>query len=169
MSMRQVLKPPTTSCNPAPPSMTWDARHGPVRWRPTRSFGDRLRHCGRLQTSPYSLDWKSSMAGNAEEEETKGTSVKQKGLSNPATWLSSPSKSAAKGHSPDTRVHQFQGDTDSCSLQVCCSTDPNCMVTPLGIHWCPRCSSCLETLVRRHRQLISRKYVTDKENEDLKT
>ena len=65
----RVLKPPTTSCNPAPPSMTWDARHGPVRWRPTGSFGDRLRHCSRLRTSPYSPDWKSSMAGNAEEEE----------------------------------------------------------------------------------------------------
>ena len=64
-----VLKPQTTSCNPAPPSMTWDARHGPVRWRPTGSFGGRLRHCGRLRTSPYSLDWKSGMAGNAEEEE----------------------------------------------------------------------------------------------------
>ena len=64
-----VLKPPTTSCNPAPPSMTWDARHGPVRWMPKGSFGDRLRHCGRLQTSPYSPDWKSSMAGNTEEEE----------------------------------------------------------------------------------------------------
>ena len=35
-------------CSPAPPSMTWDARHGPVRWRPTGSFGDRPRHCGRL-------------------------------------------------------------------------------------------------------------------------
>ena len=65
----RVLKPSTTSCNPAPPSMTWDARHGPVRWRPTGSFGDRLRHCGRLRTSPYLPDWKSSMAGNAEEEE----------------------------------------------------------------------------------------------------
>ena len=64
----RVLKPPTTSCSPAPPSMTWDARHGPVWWRPTGSFGDRLRHCSRLQTSPYSPDWKSSMAGNAEEE-----------------------------------------------------------------------------------------------------
>ena len=67
----RVLKPPTTSCNPAPPSMTWDARHGPVRWRPTGSFGDRLRHCGRLRTLPYSPDWKSSMAWNAEEQEEK--------------------------------------------------------------------------------------------------
>ena len=49
--------------------MTWDARHGPVRWRPAESFRDRLRHCGRLRTSPYSPDWKSSMFGNAEEEE----------------------------------------------------------------------------------------------------
>ena len=57
MSMQHMfLKPPTTSCNPAPPSMTWDARHGPVRWRPTGSFGDRLRHCSRLQTLPYSPD-----------------------------------------------------------------------------------------------------------------
>ena len=47
--------------------LTWDARHGPVRWRPTGSFGNRLRHCGRLRTSPYSPHWKSSMAGNAEE------------------------------------------------------------------------------------------------------
>ena len=64
----RLLKPPTTSCNPAPPLMTWDARHGPVRWRPTGSFGDQLRHCGGLRTSPYTPDWKSSMAGNAEEE-----------------------------------------------------------------------------------------------------
>ena len=64
----RVLKPPTTSFNPVPSSMTWDARHGPVRWRPTGSFGDRLRHYGRLRTSPYSPDWKSSMARNAEEE-----------------------------------------------------------------------------------------------------
>ena len=55
--------------HPAPPSMTWEARHSPVWWRPTGSFGDLLRHCGRLRTSPYSPDWKSSMAGNAEEEE----------------------------------------------------------------------------------------------------
>ena len=65
----QVLKLPTTSCNPAPPPTIWDARHGAVRWMPTGSFGDLLRHCGRLQTSPYSPDWRSSMAGNAEEEE----------------------------------------------------------------------------------------------------
>ena len=65
----QVLKPPITSCNPAPSLITWDARHGPVRWKPTGSFGDWLRHCGQLWTSPYSPDWKSSMAGNAEEEE----------------------------------------------------------------------------------------------------
>ena len=32
------------------------SRHGPVWWRPTESLGDRLRHCGRLRTSPYSLD-----------------------------------------------------------------------------------------------------------------
>ena len=35
-------------CSPAPPSTLWDARHGPVRWMPTGSFGDRSRHCGRL-------------------------------------------------------------------------------------------------------------------------
>ena len=35
---------------------------------PTGSFGNRLRHCGRLRTSPYSPDWRSSMAGNAEED-----------------------------------------------------------------------------------------------------
>ena len=28
----------------------------PSRWRPTGSFGDRLRHCDRLRTSPYSPD-----------------------------------------------------------------------------------------------------------------
>ena len=60
----RVLKPPATSCSPAPPSMLWDARHGPVRWMPTRSLGDRWRHCGRLRTLPYSPDWKSSMTGN---------------------------------------------------------------------------------------------------------
>ena len=65
----RVLKPPTTSCSPAPPSTLWDARHGPVWWMPTGSFGDRLRHCSRLRTSPYSQDWRSSKAGNAEEEE----------------------------------------------------------------------------------------------------
>ena len=48
----QVLKPPTTSCSPAPSLTLWDARHGPVQWTPTGSFGDRKRHCGRLQTSP---------------------------------------------------------------------------------------------------------------------
>ena len=51
-----------------PPSTLWDARHGPVWWMPTGSFGDQLRHCGRLWTSPYSLVWRYSMAGNAEEE-----------------------------------------------------------------------------------------------------
>ena len=38
--------------NPAPPSMTWDARHGPVWWRPTGSFGDRLR---QWQTADFAL------------------------------------------------------------------------------------------------------------------
>ena len=52
----QALKPPTTSCSPAPPSTLIDARHGPVRWIPTGSFGDRLRHYGRLRTLPYSPD-----------------------------------------------------------------------------------------------------------------
>ena len=52
----------------SPHSMIWDTRRGPVQWRHTGSFGDRLRHCVRLRTSLYSLDWKSSMAGNAEEE-----------------------------------------------------------------------------------------------------
>ena len=45
--------PPTTSCSPAPPSTLWDARHGPVRWMPTGSLRDRLRHCGSPRTSPY--------------------------------------------------------------------------------------------------------------------
>ena len=36
---------------------------------PTGSFRDRMRHCGRLRTSPYSSDWGSSMAGKTEEEE----------------------------------------------------------------------------------------------------
>ena len=65
----QVLSPPTTSCSPAPPSTLWDTRHGPVRWMPTGSFWDWLRHWDRLRTSPYSPDWRSSLAGNAEEEE----------------------------------------------------------------------------------------------------
>ena len=65
----QVLKPPTTSCSPAPPPMLWDARHGPVQWMPTGSIGYRLKHCSRLRTLPYSLDRRSSMARNAEEEE----------------------------------------------------------------------------------------------------
>ena len=64
----QVLKPLTTSYIPAPPSPLWDARPGPVQWMPTGSFGNKLRHCGRLRTSPYSPDWRSGMAGNAEEE-----------------------------------------------------------------------------------------------------
>ena len=64
----QVLKPPTTSCSP---STLWDARYGPVWWMPTGSFGDRWRHCSRLWTSPYSPDWKSSMAGNTEEKTKK--------------------------------------------------------------------------------------------------
>ena len=57
--------PNHTFCSPTPPSTLWDARHGPVQWIPTGSFGERLRHCGRLWTSPYSPDWRSSMAGNA--------------------------------------------------------------------------------------------------------
>ena len=61
-------QPPTTSCSPAPLSTLWDARHGPVWWMPTGSFGDRLRYCSRLRTSPYSPDWKSSMVRNTEEE-----------------------------------------------------------------------------------------------------
>ena len=67
----QVLKvkPSTTSCSPAPPSKLWDVRHGPVRWMPTGSFRDPSRHRGRLQTLPYSLDQKSSIAWKAEEEE----------------------------------------------------------------------------------------------------
>ena len=59
---------PTTSCSPVPPLTLWDARHGPVRWMPTGSFGDWLSHCGRLRTMPYSLDWRSGMASNAEKE-----------------------------------------------------------------------------------------------------
>ena len=55
--------------SPVPPSTLWDARHSPVRWMPTGSFRDRLRHWGKLRTSPYSPDWRSSMAGSAEEEE----------------------------------------------------------------------------------------------------
>ena len=54
---------------------TFDALRGqtwPSRWRPTESFGDRLRHCGRLRTLSYSPDWRSSMAGNAEEEKESG-------------------------------------------------------------------------------------------------
>ena len=39
-------------------------------WQPSGSYGDRLRHSARLRTSPYLTDWRSSMAGNAEEEET---------------------------------------------------------------------------------------------------
>ena len=35
---------------------------------PIGSFGERLRHCGRLRTSPYSPDWRSSMAGNAQKK-----------------------------------------------------------------------------------------------------
>ena len=65
----QVFKPPTTSCSPAQPSTLWDARHGPVRWMPTGSFGDWLRHYSRLWTSPYSPDWRSSRTGNTEEED----------------------------------------------------------------------------------------------------
>ena len=68
ISLRVISGLSTTSCNPAPPSMTWDARHGPVWWRPTWSFGDRLRHYSRLWTLPYSPDWRSSLAGNTEEE-----------------------------------------------------------------------------------------------------
>ena len=49
----QVLKPPTASCSPAPLSRLWDSRRGPVRWMPTGSFGDWLRHCGRQRASPY--------------------------------------------------------------------------------------------------------------------
>ena len=41
--------------------------------RPTESFGERLRHCGRLRTWPYSPEWRSSMTGNAEEEEEETT------------------------------------------------------------------------------------------------
>ena len=67
----RVLKPPTTSCSPAPPSTLWDTRHGPVLWMPTGSCGDRLRYCGRLGTLPYSPDWTSSMAGNTEEDMTE--------------------------------------------------------------------------------------------------
>ena len=52
----QVLKTPTASCSSAPPSTLWDTRHGPVRWMTTGSFGDRLRHCGRLPTSTYRTD-----------------------------------------------------------------------------------------------------------------
>ena len=63
----QVLKPPTTSCSPALPLMLWDTRHGSVWWMPTGSFGDWLRHCIRLWTSPYSPDWRSSTAENTEE------------------------------------------------------------------------------------------------------
>ena len=62
-------QPPTTSCSPAPPSMLWGARHGPVWWMPTGSFGDRLTHYSRLWTLPYSPDWRASLARNAEEEE----------------------------------------------------------------------------------------------------
>ena len=86
----QVLKPPTTSCSPAPPSMLWDARHGPVRWRPTGSFGDQLRHCGRLQTLPYSPDWRSNMARNAEEEDSVHSYVGSRQLDSWASernWL----------------------------------------------------------------------------------
>ena len=64
----RVLKPPTTSCNPAPPSMTLDARHGPVRWRPTESFGDWLRHCNRLRTLPYSPDWDLAWPGTRKKK-----------------------------------------------------------------------------------------------------
>ena len=71
VDVAQVLKPPPTPCSPAPPSTLWDTRHGPVRWMPTGSSGDRLRHCGRLRTSLYSPDWRSSMAGNSEEEMKK--------------------------------------------------------------------------------------------------
>ena len=56
--------------------MLSDARHGPVRWMPTGSFVDWLRHCSTLQTSPYSPDWTSSMARNAEEEEKTNYFVK---------------------------------------------------------------------------------------------
>ena len=76
----QVLNPPTTSCSPAPPSTLWDARHGPVWWMPTGSFGDRLRYCGRLWTLPYSLDWRSSMARNAEEEVCRSYHSNQFGM-----------------------------------------------------------------------------------------
>ena len=33
-----------------------NARHGPVQWIPTGSFGDKLSQCSRLWTSPYSPD-----------------------------------------------------------------------------------------------------------------
>ena len=55
----RVLKPPTTSCSPAPPSTLWDARHSPVLWMPTGSFGGRWRHRGRLRTLPY---WTEDLA-----------------------------------------------------------------------------------------------------------
>ena len=60
---------PTTSCSPALTSTPEDSRHGQVRWMPTGSFEDRLRHCGILRPLPYSPDWRSSMAGNVEEKE----------------------------------------------------------------------------------------------------
>ena len=68
---------PTTSCSPAQPLTLWDARRGPVQCMPTGSFGDRLRHCDRLSTLPCKLDWRSSMARNAEKEEEDITSIWQ--------------------------------------------------------------------------------------------
>ena len=52
--------------HPAPSFMLWDTRHDAGQWMPTESFGEQLRHCGREQTSPYSPDWRSSMARNTE-------------------------------------------------------------------------------------------------------
>ena len=45
-----------------------EIRHGPVQWKPTSSSSSQWRGCSRLQTSPYLLDCKPSMARNAEEE-----------------------------------------------------------------------------------------------------
>ena len=81
-------------------STLWDARHGPVRWMPTGSFGDRLRRSGTLRTSPYSPDWMSSMAGIAEEE---GRLDSSSGL------LSIPKYSGSCAHETDGAIRSDSG------------------------------------------------------------
>ena len=82
--MAQVLNPPTTSCCPAPPSTLLDARHGTVHWMLIGPSGDQRRLCGRLRTLPYSLHWKSSMAGNAEKQQQQQQQQQQQSVAKQA-------------------------------------------------------------------------------------